>query len=80
VDDVVIAAWVQVAILAVLVMGAFSGLRWARRRITRRPSPRDLRPVFLATAGAVKMVALAASPDGGAPSAERSSGESGLSH
>jgi hypothetical protein len=78
VDDVVIAAWVQVAILAVVVMGAFSGLCWARRRITRRPSRQDLRPVFLATAGAVEMVALAGRPDGGEPSAEQSSGESGL--
>ena len=79
VDGVVIAGWVQVAILTVVVMGAFRGLRWAMRRITRRPSPRDLRPVFLAAADAVEMVALAGRPDAGEPSAEQSSGERGLS-
>jgi hypothetical protein len=79
VDDVVIAAWVQVAILAGLVMGGVSGLRWARRRITRRRSPRDLRQALVVTAGAVEMVALAARPDGRERCAEQSSGESGLS-
>lgn len=79
VDDVVIAAWVQVAILAVLVIGGVSSLRWARRRITRRRSPQDLRQTLVVTGGAVEMVALAAQPDGPQHCAEQLSGESGLS-